>query len=355
MLQSQYDRKHFFKFPKIKNLGNSEIYDDAEKIPENGFPSLELQKKMGLSFYVSEKIDGCNIGLYIPKDGSNPYFFSRNGEDATGLFDFEKDKDQLKHFVECVQKFLAVATDIDAEGIYFWGEYFGNRVNRRINYGDKGRVRFYDAMFVTKENLDDPTRSPKLLTPLFFVILCVQINIFATQNGYADELKDSMMWEFLYPIDVDFESASKEELLEKFVPEKFESQFAIDHSFPEGFVITAADDDKIVGRWKIKAQKFLEREKQPKLPKEVDDELINARNVFAEYLNVNRAIAVLSKTTDRTMKTLLVEFVNDAKEDFLEEHPEVKVKDEKWLKAVFNAGKKPYLTMLEAIKQEVQE
>lgn len=331
----------------------SVIYDNPRHIPENGFPSLDLQKESQLSFYVSEKIDGCNIGMFVPKEGA-PYFFSRNGEDANGLYDFDKDKHQLKRFVECVQGFINTDAidEENVEGLYFWGEYFGNRINRRINYGDAGQIRFYDAMVVTTADLE--TRAPVLLTPLMFMFLCVQINLYATNNGYFKDFKDNeISWEFLYPADYDFESASKSQILENFNPDVEKSHFAIDGGHPEGYVVTAAVDEKIVGRWKIKSEKFVERARQPKMERVVDDEQVYFRSLFYTYINVNRAKALLSKTTERSMKALLPQFIQDAKDDFLEEHPEVKEKEPKWLKAIFNAGKLPYTVMTEAIQQEI--
>lgn len=331
------------------------IYDDPTNIPENGFPSVELQKKTLLSFYVSEKIDGCNLGMFVPKEGA-PYFFSRNGEDANGLYDFDKDKHQLKRFVECVQGFLGTNA-IEAEnleGLYFWGEYFGNRINRRINYGDRGQIRFYDAMIVTKKDIESVEHAPNLLTPLFFMFLCVEINLYATNNGYFKDFKENeLSWEFFYPADYDFESASKEKILENFKPDCEKSVFAIDGGHPEGYVITAADDQRVVGRWKIKAEAFKERARQPKMEKVTDDEQVYFRSVFYSYININRAKALLSKTTERSMKVLLPQFIQDAKEDFLEEHPEIKNKDPKWLKVIFNAGKLPYTVMTEALQEEI--
>ena len=351
-LQSRYSTKYFFKYPKIKNLASSVIYDDPTRVPDNGFPSVLLQKEAHLSFYVSEKIDGCNLGMYIPREG-DPYFFSRNGEDANGLFDFEKDKNQLKRFVQCIQEFINTDAieDENVEGLYFWGEYFGYRINRRINYGHKGRFRFYDAMVVTKQDLE--TKAPNLLTPLFFMFLCVNINLYATKNGYFGEFADdSLTWEFFYPPDFDFESANREAILEQFKPENHDSIFAVEKHYPEGYVITAADDEKVIGKWKIKAESFKERERQPKLVKTDDDELVRARTIFNEFLTVARAHSVLSKTTERSLKVILPMFVEDAKEDFLEEYPEMKRKDKKWLKAVFNAGKIPFLTMTKALEEE---
>lgn len=331
----------------------SVIYDDSNRIPENGFPSVDLQKESQLSFYVSEKIDGCNLGMFVPREGA-PYFFSRNGEDANGLFNFDKDKHQLKRFVECIQGFLTTdAIDETAEGLYFWGEYFGNRVNRRINYGETGRIRFYDAMIVKKENIESVEHAPILLTPIFFMFLCVEINLYATRNGYFKDFKGTdLSWEFLYPADYDFESANKEAILTRFKPEDHKSIFAVTEEAPEGFVITAANDERIVGRWKIKAERFKEREKQPKLEKVVDDEQVYFRSLFYTYINVCRAKSLLSKTTERSMKKLLPLFIEDAKEDFLEENPALQKKDKKWLKAIFNAGKIPYLVMTEAIQEE---
>ena len=162
-------------------------------------------------------------------------------------------------------------------------------------------------------------------------------------NAHAKERRPRSLKEYM----------TKDEILEKINPGE-NSKFAIDHAPREGWVVTYANNDKLFARWKYKNPAFKERERQPKAEKLVDDELLNARLDFMGYLTLNRAIGLLSKTTDRTMKTLLPQFVDDAKEDFFIDHPELKEREEKWQKAIFNAGKTPYLVMLEALEKEKQ-
>lgn len=310
------------------------------------FPTEEEFVKNDGLFYFTEKIDGCNLGMFIQPD-KLPYFFSRNGENADGLFTFKTDKQLLAPFIEAAQR---TCREYNAFGIYFWGEYYGNRINRRINYGNESKFRFYNAMLVRESDLGD-NNIPRLLSMnSFFALMIV---IWAMAEGPHFPYKDFKIQDFILMPEFSKEYMTKDEILEKINPGE-NSKFAIDHAPREGWIVTYANNDKLFARWKYKNPAFKERERQPKAEKLVDDELLNARLDFMGYLTLNRAIGLLSKTTDRTMKTLLPQFVDDAKEDFFIDHPELKEREEKWQKAIFNAGKTPYLVMLEALEKEKQ-
>lgn len=95
----------------------------------------------------TEKLDGANLGVYVPVHGL-PSFYSRNGLDAENLYNFANDKNQLKGFIEIIQGYFQAHESISVvKGYWFWGEYFGSGIMKRINYtGQRGQFRFYDAM-----------------------------------------------------------------------------------------------------------------------------------------------------------------------------------------------------------------
>ena len=72
----RFDESKFRKFPKIENL---ELASE--------FPIAAVCQSS--KFFVSEKIDGCNLGVYVPLDNETPFsFYSRSGINANTLYNF---------------------------------------------------------------------------------------------------------------------------------------------------------------------------------------------------------------------------------------------------------------------------
>ena len=120
-------------------------------------------------------------------------------------------------------------------------------------------------------------------------------------------------------------------------------------SVMEGVIITAYDEPVLKdGRkyiFKSKSEAF--QEKKPRsqklvLPKTEEELFIEtAHNTFLEYCTENRMVSVFSKegipSKEDARKYILL-FIADAKNDFLQEHPEYRAISEKEMKKVCNIG-----------------
>lgn len=347
-LPSQFDAKKFIKFPSIENLENDYRFPTPEQLKEN-----ECQ------FWITEKIDGANLGMYLPLKGEQkgiPSFFSRSGQNADNLFGFASHKNKLhvflKHLVNFFNKNI-VYYSINTkeirkwcEGIYLWGEYYGNRINRRINYGVDGSFKFYDIMLVCNGD-----REAVLQSPQFFLDFYIAFHA----HDCPDELLygDSFLW---LPIKIGNRPNTKEELISRLrLP--VVSKLCDDTS--EGYVITCAGNNGFYRRWKLKDEKFKEKNKVKKarFEESVNPEFTKLHDEFISYITLNRAIGVLSKTTERKkVDRLVMALLADAKEDFMKVHGnDMADRDPKFVKGVFNVGSLAFLTIKKALSEEEEK
>lgn len=327
------DEKAFIKFPKIENF----YY----------FEPPESSEDLGIS--ISEKIDGANLGVFVPYEGE-PSFFSRNGLNATGLFTFEEDSKQLEPLIEATRKAVkevfATAPEKPTEaGIYLWGEYFGTAINRRIKYfGKNGQFKFYDAQIVNGHG-----ESAKLLDPFNFMLLRRKI----TKHGDA-ELSNLFLDLFI------FKYADKPETLaEKIIrgcPIPQVSDYSEDNR--EGYIITlfSFGEKRIVSRWKLKDPSFEENGKTRKkvIKEQISNEGGRLHEIYISYFNKNRAIGILSKTPERKRIDMLVKmFIEDAKEDFNKDYKEeLEGLEPVQIRFIYKTKSEPFLILKKALMEE---
>ena len=326
-LQSQCDPKKFIKFPRIENIET-----------EFKFPTIEEQKEHGAIIVATEKLDGSNLGVYIPREGI-PSFYSRNGLNADGLYNFVNDKNRLKMFIELVQLYLQ---EKNMQGHWFWGEYFGKGVMNRIKYrAPSGDFRFYDAMPDIKDShFLRPNEIQDLVNDLSRIAWNHRIYEWSPKLWFLQYFR-LPSGEYVTPKD-----------LREFYPLPSRSNFSDDDN-REGWVVTMFGPDGFYRRWKMKDEKFRETPIPSSNP-EKNLDLINLQTIFKGYLTDARAMGILSKTPERRRIDKLVrEFINDAREDFMRDHGEELAKfDDKFKKHVFNAGAEPFLKIKKAIAFE---
>lgn len=320
-LETQYDKAKFVRFPKMEHFSDN-----------FGVPS-ENEYHLGSRFYVSEKIDGANLGLYIPIEGAVSCF-SRSGEDATGgLFKFVTDKDNLTPLVEALRQKLQ---DWSSDGIYLWGEYFGQNVCRRIGYkGALGQFRFFDG-FIEREG-ETHRLSPDRITDLIQVL----------EHDFPElNAKDFFVRYWIT------KSITMRDLLEE-LPLPIASEWG-DESHAEGYVISEVTNDGLVARWKYKDPAFSDKKIAKKVPAPSDPELVKLHDAFTLYFNENRVRDLLSKTTEREKIDVLVRaLMADAREDFLKDNTQAMLGlTEKEKKYIFNTGKLPFITLTDVLKRE---
>lgn len=316
----------FFKYPSIENV---------ETVTR--FPTRAERIDAHSEYYITEKIDGCNLGIWIPRDGE-PKFYSRNGENAMmGLYNFQGHKHLLDTFIACAKKYVNRFPE-RVKGFYFWGEYFGNHIIRRINYGDGGHFKFYDIMIVRENDTEVRLEHPEV----FKLHTDRIVNIARYNHGECMDL-------FSYPHRLDG-SLTLEDVTTEF-PVPCSSNYSEDNS--EGWVITLVGDG-MYKKLKYKDPKFKEIHMRKKRVKtEVNDpEASRLNEEFLGYITENRAIGILSKTVDRDMSKLVRALIADAKTDFIADHQkEWESHDNAFFKVVFNAGSKPYLTMKKVVQE----
>lgn len=319
-METAFLKEQYIRFPKMDH------FSDCFGVPTESF------KHLNSVFYVSEKIDGANLGLFIPWIGSVSCF-SRSGENACGgLFKFIADKEELNGLISALQDYMRKN---EVAGIYLWGEYFGQNVCRRIGYkGPLGQFKFYDGIFY-KSIVSETTG--RRLTPPRLTLLADQLP--SEFKNFFVKFREFHLSSFL-----DLKDA---------LPLPAKSEYSNDNM--EGYVISEVDEDyEFKGRWKYKDPAFSDTAAKKKIAPVCDPTVLTLQAIYRGYVNMNRAIDLLSKTTERTKLDQLVKaLIQDAKEDFLKDHEKELIglteKEKKW---VFNAGSTPFLMIKEAIKQE---
>lgn len=306
----------FLKFPKI------ELLETADNFPTP-------QEARTSEWYVSEKIDGCNIGMYIPIDERNPVrFYSRNGQDADGLFNFKEDKKQLDILIRDIREYCTNVRQIQTfenvyepfcESIYLWGEYYGRNVNKRIDYGVDGSFKFYNIAFNGFR-----IESPSVFNDFF--------RYFSTWR--LESVKFILFHEHIggHLDSVSCKISDRSDLMNAF---KFPIRSTINPKVnAEGVIIS-----QCWNRWKLKDPAFSERPCIGTKKTDLDGDYESLHSDFIGYVNENRAYSVISKTPERNVGKLCALLIKDAKEDFLHDNKErVNEKSDDYMKKVYNIG-----------------
>ncbi len=323
-LETCFDQDKYVRFPKMDH------FEDVFGIPTEGIAHY------GSTFFVSEKIDGANLGIYIPQEGPVSCF-SRSGENATGgLFKFVADKDILDPLIKALRLMLRFK---GYQAMYLWGEYFGQNVCRRIGYkGELGQFQFYDGWIEIDEtrNID--------LHPRNLIAMIEALEAMFPNEGLRD-------WFVKYDTHRDVSFLQLKEAL----PIPVKSGYS-EKDNAEGYVITEIDDAMNIrlNRWKYKDPAFADRSIKRKEPAPSDPALIQLHDLYLTYVNENRVRDLLSKTTERTKLDVLIRsLINDIREDFMKDNEKAMIGlTDKERKFVMNAGSLPFMTLKEVLKKE---
>lgn len=278
----------FCKFPKIEEV----------------FSIEELQSKIKGRYYVQEKIDGSNIGIYIEPD-KEPVFYTRNGApfDAYG---FDKYREYFKGRFE---GFINRISD----PFYFHGEYYGKGILNRVRYDDHGN---HIKIFAMRDLKEDCLICPDVMGAAIAIGAPEVQDFFVTHWTNTDTI--------LLPDICRF-------------PKK--SGFCDDNR--EGYVIYDTDDaGKILGIYKYKDPRF--KDKKPFNLQVLDENGVELHKAFLGYLTKNRMLDTLSKFGGKgKAKVILSAFIKDAKEDFAKDFDVLGLSKEQ-AKVVLNGGSTPY-------------
>lgn len=301
-------------------------------------------------FYVTEKLDGCNVcicnkTIEIDELNWNESWVvrSRNGGDFSKNADVKVAMKKIEPFLEFLRVALRYDWNQDFREIVIYGELVNSKLLHRILYGDKSpQIRLFGLSFYNPELLHwvDATIEELFLYASWYS----EINKAETKQFFVPILGGAIQ---LYEIDIDK------------LPKR--SQLSIDGAL-EGYVLHNID---IKGRgilpfikWKTKEFSECIAGYSSRRSVEVTDqerEIGRIQKDFARYFTLNRAYSVLSKHSDVSIKDLSAlcrEFFDDAKEDYLKDHPElVGHPDEK---KMFKGSSSAFLLLKQAM-QNVQQ
>ena len=290
----------FVKFPSLENHYQGKAINYW--LRDN--PTLSNEK-----FIITEKLDGANFCIVIPKEGE-VYFQSRNNALAgdASFFNFqsviEKDMDKIME----IKREMNDHMFFDSE-VRIYGELFGNGVQRRVDYGD-------DRYFLPFEVVIDgeilsPSEGLEFMDAFGFGDWWVPI------LGYADSLEEAL--EF-----------NVEEVLTK-----HQGTTEKGFKFIEGVVISPFEkvyQNASGSRFLIKKKAHCfgdlagQKTKDRKVEEPLSESGTKLFNIWLNMFSENRLMDLFSKMGKiDSMKQIgeyLKAFSADVKEDFFKEHKE---------------------------------
>ena len=301
-------------------------------------------------FYVTEKLDGCNVCICNKREVIDELNWheswvvrSRNGGDFSENADVKVAMKKIEPFLDFIRDTLRYDWNQDFREFVIYGELINSKLLHRIWYGDKTpQIRLFGLSFYNPELLRWVDATIKEL--FLYASWYSEINKAETKQFFVPILGGAIQ---LYEIDIDK------------LPKR--SQLSIDGAL-EGYVLHNID---IKGRgilpfikWKTKEFTEYVEGYSSRRSAEVTDqerEIGRVQKDFARYFTLNRAYSVLSKHSDVSIKDLSAlcrEFFDDAKEDYLKDHPElVGHPDEK---KMFKGSSSAFLLLKEAMKNVQQ-
>lgn len=296
------------RWPKIQNAYRQEFID----IFLAEFPELENE-----TFVISEKLHGRNLQLYF-----QPNKLYRVGTRTRFLEEGEKFCDVWNTLAEYQGVIEAIQEYADEQGITLrlFGEMFGGKIQKGVDYGSEHRIRFFGMM------MDGELRPfAELLSSLAPSHIPV-VPVVAVVEG----LQAALEW------DIEFDS--------RLSPEGTE----LGTNICEGVVI--APYRKVYRNagghtflLKRKNEAFKEKQKVKRPPEPEDSEVARLNAEFRSYITDMRLQAVFSKEGEIERPDQIGDFIRlvlaDAKEDFLQDNQEaVDALDKPQQKRVFNVG-----------------
>lgn len=310
------------KYPSIENHYQEKFIKSFEKKYPNILDELCI---------VQEKIDGFNFCVRFTKGNHEPLFYSRNqqthanfqGANENGFMDY------AVYHLAYIAALTLVGLDKEAD-IQFFGEVYGDKVQKRFNYGHT-KWKVFDVMLN-----DELLPYDKL------------------RFGYP-ALFNKLIETNLYDLPLYDEITFREALDDSFLNVKnLISLYSLKEEKAEGVVIKPQEEmfyknfgDDVVKFFYLKKKRKAFSEKNKAKP-QIEKEATAAdrwNRVFQEYFNENRVKSVFSKEGEIQEKNEIGKYIKlviqDMKEDFLkEEDIDLEEFDNKEKRTIFNMGSK---------------
>ena len=303
-------------FKKYSSIENSYRQKHIMKVLQ-WYPEVANMK-----YSIREKIDGSNLQLYF--EPGQPVRVGKRSCFITEEENFFDVWEVLKDYQDVIDK---VQTEVENTGlpVRLFGELYGPGVQKRVDYGDKKKLAFFDV------EVDG-----EMWCQFAFERLMEELEItdLAPLLGYTDNLADALNFD-----------------------ERFDSKLSDKTDNPaEGIVIKPYIKEINLGngsRFILKKKSDIFAEKMNVKPKQKNKDesskMINAKMEFQSYLNENRLQGIFSKhgeiqDMDQFGKYIQL-MLSDAKEDFLKDYDTTDL-SEKELKNIFKSGGKNVAIML---------
>ncbi len=318
----------FYKYPDIENHYRKKIIND----------NLKYNPHMQNEIYIAqEKIDGANFQIAIDTRTSEIKYGKRSSylSEKSNFFDYqtviksEMIDDFIQSFINVINlnyitkeqydKYIDLSFNncnkLDEFYVYYlkhkpiqvilYGELYGKGIQKRINYGDKKYIKFYDIRFIMEDE------SSVFLPVYLFYHLFHELEF--------NELASPMISKFKNLND------ALEMDVENIKTHCFELS-NIGEDFVEGVVIKPLHNSNTRFYIKKKTKRFSEDNHNKKNKKELTNEekqALNLRESFEEYINENRINSAISKfgPVEKPQYSEFIKFViNDALNDFIKDY-----------------------------------
>ena len=309
------DEVKFVKWSSIDNL------ETAEKTSRD----YQKAKNLKTSWVVTEKIDGTNISINVTRDEVRVGKRTSLLGVGDSFYNVFQNLPKVEPLIRAMKEILDNHEDLYQVTVY--GEYFGPQVINRIYYGSDYQFRFFGMFMTHKETPETPGW-----------LAFQYVNAFFKFNDLGD-----LLVPILGHYDT-FEEACKHPNNEvtTFKDEKH-------NDLMEGVVIVPFGKPAVSKEgnflFKNKNPNFSEKHCKSRVAKNcetVEEKAMKvAKETFKEYCTESRMFSVISKEGKPTAKDagkFIALFIQDAKEDFLKEHPEYLTLSDKEMKFVCNIG-----------------
>lgn len=289
---------------------------------ENSYNTKYIKRFLPLNIYdkkfvALEKLDGANFSIHISNDEIK--FASRNKflsmdekfydfQEAIGKINLQPLKDMAKDF----------------EKVIFYGELFGDGIQKRVSYQKEKKIAFFDL------NIDGKYQSFPFMEKVFNLLELEMVPI----------VKRNLTLEESLSIEVD-------NLVTLINP--------VEGNIMEGVVIRPMDNE-IYQRFnrfilKQKGSKF--KEKQHKVKVKIVDPVVEEwKNKILEYVTESRLCSLFSKEgvieNNKDIGKYIKLYIEDVKDDFLKDYPEFETieLEKNQIKEIMNISK-PIVEMLQ--------
>ena len=293
----------FKKFYKIRN------HYDRKRIMAwlEFYPELASER-----FIVTEKIHGSSFGVQFTSDGE--YSFQKRNSDLSfedKFFNFQAilDDEEIMGFINKMIEYCKH----NVRNITFFGELYGDGVQKEVKYCEERKLRFFDAY-------DRDTGI--WLTPdetLKFVPEDLYVPIIGYPVGLAEAL------------DVNTEFNSKLNPVEGNICEGVVIRpFLKNYIYMHDHLVIKKKNDKFKEKVKVKKNKE---------PTYLDPEVQALSDIVCSYVTESRLDNVISHLGEpdgmEDFGKFIKEFLADIKEDVLADHSEIKNRSKQEVKKIF--------------------